>query len=137
AGHQKAARRQQAHGKTFVAAGAQIVREESRRSSRRLLVLLLVRSQRCKLGVPLRCEVRARLLPRERKAFSCPLLIAFIQKRQVEEPFSGIIDDIKRQYAFGAVLALVVDDEPQFAYVDGRARPAPLLDQTAQVVLVI
>ena len=55
----------------------------------------------------------------------------------VEQPFPGIVDDIQRQSAFGAVLALVVDDEPQFADVDSRIRPAPLLDQTAQVVLVI
>ncbi|MEZ0032875.1 hypothetical protein ABIF68_003245 [Bradyrhizobium japonicum] len=80
--------------------------------------------------------MRARRLARQREAFGRPLLIAFLEQRQVEQPFAGIIDDVERQCAVGAVLALIVDDEPEFADVDGRVRPAPLLDQCAQMVLI-
>ena len=87
--------------------------------------------------MPGRGELRARPFARQRKAFGRPLLIALVEQRQVEQPFAGIVDDVERQRAVGAVLPLIVDDEAQFADVDGRVRPAPLLDQGADMVLIV
>ena len=39
--------------------------------------------------------------------------------------------------AVGAVLPLIVDHQPQFADVDGGVRPAALLDQGVDVVLIV
>ena len=65
------------------------------------------------------------------------MLVALVEQRQIEQPFAGIVDDIERQRAVRAVLPLVVDDQPQFADVDRRVRPAPLLDQGADVVFIV
>ena len=81
--------------------------------------------------------MRARRLARQREAFGRPLLIALVEQRQVEQPFAGIVDDVECQAAVGAIVALIVDDEPELADVDGRVRPAPLLDQRAQMVLIV
>ena len=135
--HQEAAGRQQAHGETLVAAGAQVVGEQPRRSQRGLLVFVGFGIQRRKMRVPFRREPRARLLPRQRETFARPLLVALVEQRQVEQPFAGIVDDIERQRAVRAVLPLIVDHQPQFADIDRRIRPAPLLDQGADMVLVV
>ena len=89
------------------------------------------------MRMPRRGEFCARAFARQREAFGRPLLIALVEQRQVEQPFAGIVDDIERQRAVRAVLPLVVDHQPQFADVDGRVRPAPLLDQGADVVLIV
>ena len=89
------------------------------------------------MGVPVRRQPRARALARQCEALGGPLLIAFVKQRQVEQPFAGVVDDIERERAVCAILPLVVDDQPQFADVDRRVRPAALLDQGADVVLII
>ena len=53
AGHQEAARRQQADGKTFVAAGTEVIGEQPRGGQRGLLVGRFLRLQRCQVGVPM------------------------------------------------------------------------------------
>ncbi len=136
AGHQEAAGRQQAHRKPLVAAGAQILGEELCGGQRRLLVLARLGLERCEMRVPVRGQMRARRFARQRQAFRRPLLKTLLQQRQVEQPFAGIVDDVERQCAVGAVRALIVDDEAQLADVDGRARPAPLLDQCAQMAFI-
>ena len=78
----------------------------------------------------------ARAFARQRQAFGRPLLVALGEQRQVEQPFAGIVDDIDGERAVGAVLPLIVDHQPQFGDVDGGARPAPVLDQGADVVLI-
>ena len=93
--------------------------------------------QRRQMRVPGRGELRARRFARQREALGRPLLVALVEQRQVEQPFAGIVDDIERERAVGAVLPLIVDDEPQLADVGGRVRPAPLLDQRAHMVLVV
>src|SRR6266481_7871064 len=87
--------------------------------------------------MPLRREPRAGSLPRQVKALTGPLLVAFVEQRQIEQPFAGIVDYIERERAIRAILPLVVDREPQLADVDRRIRPAPLLDQGAYVVLIV
>ena len=89
------------------------------------------------MRVPWRREFCARAVARQREAFGRPLLVALVEQRQVEQPFAGIVDDVERQRAVRAVLPLIVDHEPQLADVDGRVRPAPLLDQGADVVLIV
>ena len=86
--------------------------------------------------MPWRGEFCAQRLARQREALGRPLLKTLVEQRQVEQPFAGIVDDIERQGAVGAVLPLVVDHQPQFADIDGRVRPAPLLDQGADVVFI-
>ena len=88
-------------------------------------------------SIPVRGERRARLFPRQGKALARPLFVASVEQRQVEQPFAGIIDDVQRERAIGAVLPLIVDHEPQLADVDGRTGPAARVDQGADVVLVI
>ena len=134
--HQEAAGRQQAHRKALVAAALQIAPEELCGRERRLLVLARLGLERCEMRVPVRGQMGARRLARQRQAFRRPLLKTLLQQRQIEQPLAGIVDDVERQRAVGAVLALVVDDEPELADVDGRARPAPLLDQRAQMALI-
>ena len=87
--------------------------------------------------VPGLCEFCAQRLARQRQALGRPLLKTLVEQRQVEQPFAGIIDDVEREAAIRAVLPLVVDDEPQLADIGGRVRPAPFLDQRADVVLVV
>ena len=87
--------------------------------------------------MPLRREARAGSLPRQPKALTGPLLVVFVEQRQIEQPFAGIVDDIEGERAIRAILPLVVDYEPQLADIDGRIRPAPLLDQGAHVVLIV
>src|SRR5260370_30967617 len=87
--------------------------------------------------MPLRREPRAGSLPRQAKTLAGPLLVAFVEQRQIEQPFAGVVDDIERERAIRAVLPLVVDREPQLADVDRRIRPAPLLDQGADVALIV
>ncbi|MHC2323173.1 hypothetical protein ACVI3S_001193 [Bradyrhizobium diazoefficiens] len=128
--------RQQAHGKAFFAARAQIIGEELCGCQCRLLVLARVRLERGKMRVPAGGKMRAWRLARERKTLRRPLLVALLQQRQVEQPLAGIVDDIERQGAIGAVVALVVDDEAKLADVDGRIRPVPFLDQRAQMGLI-
>ena len=89
------------------------------------------------MRVPWRGELRAGLLARQCETFGGPLLIALVEQRQIEQPFAGIVDDVERQGAVGAVLPLIVDDQPQFADIDRRVRPAAVLDQGADVVLII
>ena len=134
--HQEAARRQQAHGETLVAAGAQVVGEQPRRRQRGLFVFFGFGIQRRKIRVPFRGKPRARLLPRQRETLTRPLLVALVEQRQIEQPFAGIIDDVERERAVRAILPLVVDHQPQFADVDRGVRPGPLVDQGAQVVFV-
>ena len=94
--HQKAARRQQAHGEAFVAAGAQIFGEQPRRRQRRLLVGGPSRMQRRKIGVPRFREPGAGPLPRQAKAFPRPFRVSLVQQRQIEQPFARIVDQIGR-----------------------------------------
>ena len=136
AGHQEAAGRQQAHGKTFVAAGAQIIGEQPRRRQRRLFVCRCFRDQRAEMAVPWRRQLRAKRLPRQREALGGPLLETLVEQRQVEQPFAGIVDDIERQGSVRAVLPLIVDHQPEFADIDRRIRPAPLLDQGADMIFI-
>ena len=65
------------------------------------------------------------------------MLVALVEQRQIEQPFAGIIDDVERQRAVGAIVPLIIDDEPQLADIDRRIRPAAILDQGADVILVI
>ena len=65
------------------------------------------------------------------------MLKTLVEQRQIQQPFAGVIDDVDGERAVGAILPLVVDDEAQFADVDGGVRPAPLLDQGADVVLIV
>ena len=65
------------------------------------------------------------------------MLVRFVEQRQIEQPFAGIIDDVERQSSIRAIAALVVDHEPQLADVGRRVWPAALLDQGANVVLVV
>jgi hypothetical protein len=65
------------------------------------------------------------------------LFVAFVQQRQIEQPFAGIVDDVERKAAIGAVLPLIIDHKPQLADIDGRVRPLPLFDQGADVVLIV
>ena len=87
--------------------------------------------------MPGRGELCARPVARQREAFGGPLLEALVEQRQIEQPFAGIVDDVERQRAVRAILPLIVDHEPQLADVDGRVRPAPFLDQGADVVLIV
>ena len=135
--HQEAAGWKQAHGKTFVAAGAQIFREQPRGGQRRLLVFAGGSVQHRKMRMPFCRKPGAWPLPRQAKALGGPLLVTLVEQRQIEQPFAGIVDDIERQAAVRAILPLIVDHEPQFADVDGRVRPAPLLDQGAEVALIV
>src|SRR5207248_1594857 len=89
------------------------------------------------MRVPGGCKLRARWLARLGQALGRPLLVALVEERQVEQPFAGIVDDVERQRTVGAVLALVVDDQAQFADVDRRVRPAALFDQGADMAFVI
>ena len=94
-------------------------------------------AQRRQMRVPLRRERRAGTLARQAEALARPLLIALVEQRQVEQPFAGIVDDIERQRAVRAILPLIVDNESQLGDVDRRVRPAPLLDQGADMVLIV
>jgi hypothetical protein len=78
------------------------------------------RLARCELRVPVPGKARARTLARQREAFGGPLLVGLLEQRQVEQPFAGIVDDVERQLALGAVGALIVDDETELADVGGR-----------------
>src|SRR5947209_3406199 len=89
------------------------------------------------MRMPLHRELRPRTFPRQAKALAGPFLVAFVQQRQIEQPFSGIIDDIECQSSLRAIPTLVVDREPQLADVGRRVWPAALLDQGANVVLVV
>src|SRR5438034_1856772 len=86
--------------------------------------------------VPRQGQLYARALARQRKTLGGPLLKTLVEQRQIQQPFAGVVDDVDGERAVGAVLPLVVDDQAQFADVDGGARPAPLLDQGADVVLI-
>src|SRR6478735_5263576 len=87
--------------------------------------------------MPLLRKPRAGSLAGQCEALAGPLLVALVEQRQIEQPFAGIVDDIERQRAVRAILPLVVDDEPQFADIDRRIRPAPLLDQGADMIFII
>ncbi len=89
------------------------------------------------MRVPGGRELRARPFARLREALGRPLLVALVEQRQVEQPFAGIVDDVERQRAVGAVVALIVDHQTQFADIDRRVRPATLLDQGADMVLIV
>ena len=65
------------------------------------------------------------------------MLVTLVEQRQIEQPFAGIVDDIERQRAVRAILPLVVDHQPQLADIDRRVRPAALLDQGADMVLIV
>ena len=134
--HQEAAGRQQAHRKTFVAAGAKIIREQPCGDERRLFVLAALGIQRLQMLVPWRRQFGARAFARQHETFGRPLLKTLVEQRQIQQPFAGVIDDVDGERAVGAIVPLVVDDEAQFTDVGGRARPAPLLDQRADMVLV-
>ena len=135
--HQETSGRQEAHGETVVAAGAQIVREQFCGRERRLFVLFAFGAQGRQMRMPGCCEFEARAFARQCEAFGRPLLIAFGEQRQVEQPFAGIVDDVDGQRAVRAILPLIVDHQSQFRDIDGGTWPAPLLDQSADVVLVI
>src|SRR5437762_4829711 len=87
--------------------------------------------------VPRRGEFCARALARQCEAIRRPLLKTLVEQREIQQPLAGVIDDVDGERAVGAILSLVVDDEAEFADVDGRAWPAPLLDQGADVVLIV
>src|SRR5258708_39983954 len=89
------------------------------------------------MRMPRRREPRSGTLSRQAKALAGPLLVAFVEQRQIEQPFAGIVDDIERERAVRAILPLVIDHEPQLADIDGRIRPAPLLDQGAYMILIV
>ncbi len=135
--HQEAPGRQQAHCKTFVAAGAQIIGEQFRRGECRLFVLAALCIKRLQMLVPRRGELCARTLARQGEALGRPLLKTLAEQRQIQQPLAGVIDDVDGKRAVGAILPLVVNDEAQFADIRGRTRPAPLLDQGADMVLII
>ncbi len=134
--HQESAGRQQAHRETFVAAGAQIIGEQPCFGERSLFVFLGLRLQCREIRVPGRGEFCAQRFARQREAFRRPLLVALVQQRQVEQPLAGIVDDVEGQLAVRAVLPLIFDHEPQLGDVGGRTRPAPFLDQGADMVLI-
>ena len=135
--HQEAARRQQAHGETLVAAGAQVIGEEFGGGERGLFVGRRLRVQARKIRMPFGSQCCAGAAARQREALARPLLIALVEQRQIQQPFAGIIDDVQRQRPLGAVLTLVIDHEPQFADVDGRVRPGPFIDQRVDVALIV
>ena len=98
--HQEAAGRQQAHGEALVAAGLQIVGEQLRGVSARLLVLAAPRRRASRDGAcqgAASCARGARA--RQREALGRPLLVALAEQRQVEQPFAGIVDDVERERA--------------------------------------
>ena len=88
------------------------------------------------MPVPRARELGAKLFAREREALGRPLLKALVEQRQVEQPLTGVIDDVEGQCAVRAILPLVVDHQPQLADVGCRVRPVPFLDQGADVVLI-
>ena len=134
--HQKAPGRQQAHRKAFVAAGAQIIGEQFGGGKRCLFVLSALRLKCLEMRMPRRGELCARALARQREALCRPLLKTLVEQRQIQQPFAGVIDDVDGERAVGAVLALVVDDQAQFADISGRTRPSPFLDQGTDVALI-
>ena len=89
------------------------------------------------MRVPGSRELRARLFARLGEALGRPLLVTLVEQRQVEQPLAGVVDDIECQRAVGAVVALVVDHQTQFADIDRRVRPAALLDQGADMAFVV
>src|ERR1700722_5921715 len=89
------------------------------------------------MRVPWCGEPCAGLLARQCETFMRPLLVTFMEQRQIEQPFAGIVDDIERQGAVRAVLPLVVDHEPQLADIDRGVGPAALLDQRADMALIV
>jgi hypothetical protein len=112
--HQETAWWQQAHRKTFVTAGAQIIREQFCGGERRLFVLAGPGIKRLQMRVPGRGEFGARAFVRQRKALSRPLLITLVEQREIQQPLAGVVDDVDGERAVGAVLPLVVDHEAQF-----------------------
>src|SRR5262249_41009760 len=95
-----------------------------------------LRLQRFEMRVPLPGEMRTRFVARQREALAGPLCVAPGQKRQVEQPLAGIVDDVESQRAVRAILSLIVDGEAQPADVNPRAWPAALLDQAFQMALI-
>src|ERR1700682_2370499 len=89
------------------------------------------------MRVPWLSEPRARTLPRQGEALGGPCLKTLVEQRQIEQPLAGIIDDVERRRAVRAILPLVVDDQPELADIDRRIRPAPLLDQGADMVFIV
>jgi hypothetical protein len=89
------------------------------------------------MGVKHRRKPRPRFLPRQRKALRRPLFVGLAEQRQIEQPFAGVIDDIQGEAAICAILPLVVDHQPQFADIRRGVRPAPFIDQVAQMSFVI
>ena len=79
----------------------------------------------------------ARLVARTLQTFRRPLLIAQVEQRQIEQPFARIVDKIERERAVGAAFRLIVDHEPELADLARRVRPLPLIDQRAQMLLVV
>ena len=88
------------------------------------------------MRVPVLREMNAGGFARQREALGGPLRIALGQQRQIEQPLAGIIDNVQGQGAICAILPLIVDDETEFADVDGRTRPVPLTDQALQMALI-
>ena len=87
--------------------------------------------------MPIRGKLGARALAREAQALSRPGLIAFGQKRQVEEPLARIVDDIESKLALIPALRLVVDDNSQLTDLSRRRWPTPLGHQRMYVALIV
>ena len=102
-------------------------------------------------GVGLGVEADERLTPflRQRRAgrgLACgkglarPFGVAFVEQRQVEQPFAGVVDEIEleaRTPADPPRGALELDRKPQLGDAAGRLRPAPIRSREARLMLLV
>ena len=91
------------------------------------------------MRVPALGELRSRAASRTLQRVGRPLRVARVEKRQVEQPFAGVIDDVEGQRALArrASRRLIRDDQPQFAGTARRFRPAAIFEQRLEVGFVI
>src|SRR6202034_4534506 len=69
------------------------------------------------------------------KGLARPFGVAFVEQRQVEQPFAGVVDEIEleaRAPADPTRGALELDRKPQLGDAAGRLRPAPIRSREAR-----
>src|SRR6516225_2452328 len=135
--HQKAARGQQTYCMVVVTACVQIFGEQSGGGECLLLVLRTIRIKCGEMRMPSFGDVRARGLPGKAQTLRRPHLVSFCQERQVEKPFSRVIDNIQSQCALVSAQRLVLDNNSQFANLPCRSGPTAFVHDRIYVALVI
>ena len=140
AGHEKAAGRQGGQRISLRSRRSQIGREQIREALGLRLAFGRIGGDSQRRAAPVGRERRARSCGAGFQRLARPLRVALGQKRQVEEPFAGIVDNVDGEFGRAlpqALAPLELEREPQFGDAARRFRPVAFVPgQGGQMILV-